>query len=102
MPAPEGIPDASTNSDLMLSHGGLQHQNSVDLESRRAAWSRQAAGSHPPDQAHSSENSQWEGSVYRKPMRNVDIARDGNGTVIVSRSDNIKVERNTAYCFESR
>jgi hypothetical protein len=102
MPAPDEMPDASTNSDLMLAHGGLPHQSSADLESRRAAWSRQAAGSHPSDQAHSSENSRWEGSVYRKPMRNVDIARDGNGTLIVSRSDNIKVERNTAYCFESR
>ena len=102
MPAGEGIPDASTNPDPMLSHGGLQHQNSADLESRRAAWNRQAAGSNPSDQAHSSEKGLWESSVYRKPMPNVDITRDTNGTVIMSRRDNIKVERNTAYCFESR
>lgn len=102
-PPNEALPDTSASSDLMLVHGGLQHQNSTDVESRRAAWSRQSAGSPPSDQAHPAESSRWEASVYRKPMRNVVLSRETNGsTAIVSPRDTIKLDKNTAYSFESR
>lgn len=98
----EGSPDASAGGDLTLLHSGHERQDSLDLESRRAAWSRQNAGSPESGPNHSGDM-RWENSVYRKPMRNVDLQRDSRGAaVILSVHDNIKLYRNTAYCFESR
>ena len=100
-PPNEGSPDASADGDLTLFHGG-HHQNSLDLESSRATLSRQSAGSPASGPNHSGDM-RWENSVYRKPMRNVDLSRDSSGAAfILSVRDNIKLERNTAYCFVSR